>query len=234
MIISMNRVLVVAAHPDDEVLGCGATIKRLADEGSEVFVLILGEGSSCRYPFEKIKSSQSLKAIAQRQNFAEKALALLGVEKKIFGDLPCGRFDCIPVIDITKKIEACIDSFQPDTVFTHYACDANSDHRLVFDAVIAATRPIPGRNVKNVLSFEIPSSSEWRFIDTFQPNLFIDIEKYIDSKVSAFNFYAPTEEKSFPFPRCEEGLRTIAHYRGMQSGLFYAEAFQIIRAINSI
>jgi LmbE family N-acetylglucosaminyl deacetylase len=226
-----GRVLVVSAHPDDEVLGCGATIHKILSQGGQVCVLILGEGSTCRYATGLLSSAEARAAIAQRRGFADQALASLGVVNAVFGDLPCGRFDQVPLIDIGKQIEEQICQFQPDTVLTHFGQDANSDHRRAFNAVIAASRPVPGSPVRNVMSFETLSSTEWRFVETFQPNLFIDIDAHIDAKVKAFNFYFPTEGKEFPFPRCEEGLRLQARVRGMQVGLSHAEAFQIVRSV---
>lgn len=227
--MKMNRVLVIAAHPDDEILGCGATIHKILNLGAKVRVLILGEGSTCRWPSNLIDSDDAKKAITQRRMFAENAMAYLGVSEVIFEGLPCGRFDQVPIIDIGKLMEAQIADFKPDTVFTHHGSDANSDHRITFDATIAATRPTPNHCVKNVLSFEVVSSSEWRFIENLKPNLFIDIDQNIDAKVAAFNFYSLTEGREFPFPRSVEGLRIQAKLRGMQVGLLHAEAFQIVR-----
>jgi len=229
--VSLEKVLVVAAHPDDEVLGCGGTIRRTLREGGWVRVLVLGEGSSCRFPLGQIASSEAVAAITQRRRFAERALAALGVDEFRFGDLPCGRFDTQPIIDIGKTIEIEIADFKPDAVITHFGRDANSDHRHTFDAVLAATRPVPGSRVRTVMSFEIPSSTEWRFIDVFQPDCFIDIDMDIDAKVAAFDCYAATEGGAYPFPRSEEGLRTLARYRGMQAGLRHAEAFQTVRRV---
>lgn len=231
MNVTMNRVLVVVAHPDDEVLGCGATIHKIIRGGGVVRVLVLGEGSSCRYSKDMLGSEQVRTEISQRRQFADEALAVLGVVDAVFGDLPCGRFDTVPIIDIGKQIEAQIADFRPDTVITHFGGDANSDHRLTFNAVIAATRPVPRGVVKTVLSFETPSSTEWRFVDSFQPNFFVDISDLIGQKIKAFDCYAETEARPFPFPRCAEGLRTYAKFRGMQIGVGYAEAYQVVRAI---
>jgi LmbE family N-acetylglucosaminyl deacetylase len=231
MTTGMNKVLVVVAHPDDEVLGCGATIDKIVRSGGQVRVLVLGEGSSCRYPREMIDSEQIREDIAQRRRFADAALAVLGVSDAVFGDLPCGRFDTVPIIDIGKKIEAQITDFQPDTVITHFVGDANSDHRITLNAVIAATRPIPRGGVKTVLSFETPSSTEWRFVESFQPNFFVNVTAHIDQKIKAFDCYSETEGRPFPFPRCTEGLRTFAKFRGMQVGVDYAEAYHLVRTI---
>lgn len=230
--INMKRVLVVVAHPDDEVLGCGATIRKLVEAGALVRVLVVGEGSSCRFSSDQIDSDAVRTAIAHRRALADAAMEVLGVTDAWFGDFPCGRFDTVPVIEIGKLIETHIARFQPDTVVTHHGQDANSDHRITFNAVIAATRPVPGCCVRTVLSFETPSSTEWRFVNTFQPNVFIDVSNQIDIKVKAFNCYFETEGRAFPFPRCEEGLRTLAKYRGMQVGEEHAEAFVLVRSVS--
>jgi len=229
----MKEVLVVVAHPDDEVLGCGALIRKIICEGGNVKLIILGEGSSCRFSLDSIESKEVKQAIEQRRSFANQALDILGIKDVFFGDLACGRFDRIPIIDIGKLIERHINECCPDTVITHFGQDANSDHRITFNAVIAATRPIPGMPVKNVLSFETPSSTEWRFVETFKPNLFVDVEEYFQAKIDAFNCYFPTEGGEFPFPRSEIGLVTFARYRGMQAGLNCAEAFEIVRNVSS-
>jgi len=229
--IDMNRVLVVAAHPDDEVLGCGATIRKLVESGAEVRILILGEGSSCRYSTDQIRSNEVREAILQRRAFADQAIEVLGVTDAWFVEFPCGRFDTVPVIEIGKTIEFHIADFLPDTVITHHGQDTNSDHRITFNAVNTATRPVPGNCVRTVLAFETPSSTEWRFVDTFQPSLFVDVSNQIGSKISAFNCYFETEGRAFPFPRSPEGLTTLARLRGMQVGVEAAEAFVIVRTM---
>lgn len=232
--IDMKKVLVVVAHPDDEVLGCGGTIHKLLGQGAKVRVVVLGEGSSCRFSADQLGSELVKTTIKQRQSFAEEALATLGVSDYAFGDLPCGRFDTCPMIDIGKKIEAEIAEFDPDTVFTHSGGDTNSDHRITFNAMLIATRPVPGNNVRTLLSCEIPSSTEWRFVETFTPNFFVDLdESNLDAKVRAFDCYVATEGRPFPFPRCDVGLRTLAAYRGMQVGVNAAEAFQIVRSTST-
>ncbi len=229
--LDMRRVLVVVAHPDDEVLGCGATLRRLVTEGASVRVLILGEGSTCRFPREMLGTESVGRAIAERRAFAEQSFSILGIEDAVFGNLPCGRFDTVPIIDLGKTIEWHLADFRPDTVMTHFQHDANSDHRLTFSSVIAATRPIPGSSVRNVLSFETPSSTEWRFVDVFRPSLFVDVTDHIDTKIKAFECYMPTEGRPFPFPRSEIGLMTLVRYRGMQAGVCCAEAFEVVRSV---
>jgi LmbE family N-acetylglucosaminyl deacetylase len=226
-----KRVLAVVAHPDDEILGCGGTLHAVLRQGGLVRVLIMGEGSTCRFSLNEITSNEAKSKIEERTCFAKLAHKSLGLTDVVFENLVCGRFDAEPVIDIGKRIEKQISSFLPDTVITHWGMDANSDHRITFGAVLTATRPIVGGSVKNLLCFETPSSSEWRFHDSFRPNYFIDIGKDIDAKVAAFNFYAPSESKPFPYPRNEDSLRLLAKLRGMQIGIESAEAYEIVRCL---
>ena len=228
--MNIERALVIAAHPDDDVLGCGATMHRLALEGRQVRVVFLGEGSTCRFSREEIEAGLSQAAVDQRQRFAREALAVLGVTDFAFNDLPCGRFDTVPIIEIAALVEKEIADFQPDTVFTHFVNDVHNDHQLTFQAVLQSTRPTSNATVRNVLSFEVLSTTEWRFVDAFQPNYFVDAEDHVSVKAEALACYH-TETKSFPFPRSSEGVLALARMRGMQAGLRAAEAFMIVRSI---
>jgi LmbE family N-acetylglucosaminyl deacetylase len=223
----MKRVLVIAAHPDDEVLGCGATISKYSRQGVQFIVLFIAEGSSCRYADPVC--SESVAAIAARTQQAVNALSLLGVKDYHFNDLPCGRLDQVPIIEINKVIEQAICKFDPDTVLTHSAFDANNDHRIVFRATIMATRPGTQNRVTRLLSYEVLSSSEWAFGEAFSPTSFEQIEEQdLTKKWQALAAYE-TEVKAFPFPRSEHGVRTQAMSRGMQAGVPLAEAFYLIR-----
>lgn len=223
----MKRVLIVAAHPDDEVLGCGGLMARLRPRGVEFSCLFVGEGTTCR--FDSPDDPRSQKAIAERRLSAEKAMAHLGVQEYSFHDLPCGRFDQVPIITINKTIEAAIRQFDPDTVLTHSPNDANNDHRLTFDATIMATRPGAQNFVERLLSFEILSSSEWSFHSSFAPSTFYELDEAdLEKKWEALALYE-SEVRRFPFPRSREGLRTLAMMRGMQSGVALAEAYQLVR-----
>lgn len=223
----MNRVLVIAAHPDDEVLGCGATISKYSRQGVQFMVLFIAEGSSCRYADPVC--AESVAAIAARTQQAVNALSLLGVKDYYFNDLPCGRLDQVPIIEINKVIEQTIRKFDPDTVLTHSAFDANNDHRIVFRATIMATRPSTQNRVARLLSYEVLSSSEWAFGEAFSPTSFEQVEEQdLTNKWQALAAYE-TEVKAFPFPRSEHGVRTQAMSRGMQAGVPLAEAFYLIR-----
>lgn len=223
----MKRVLIIAAHPDDEVLGCGATIAKYSRMGTEFMVLFIAEGSSCRYGDPSC--SASITAIAERARMSTDALSILGVKDYYFNDLPCGRLDQEPIIEINKAIEKVIHKFRPDTVFTHSATDANNDHRIVFHATIMATRPVASNRVDRLLSYEVLSSSEWSFGETFSANVFEQInEQDLTLKWRALAAYE-TEVQAFPFPRSEKGVRARAMSRGMQAGVSLAEAFCLIR-----
>ena len=225
----MDKVLIIASHPDDEVLGCGGLISKQKKRGSDVRILFLGEGSSCR--FDNIEDKEAIAAIKYRQTCAKKALEFLGIKEYYFNDLPCGRFDTIPIIEINKLIEKKIEEFRPDSVFTHSLNDANSDHRITFQSTLMSTRPGALNSVKSVFSYEVLSSSEWNFSSSFLPNYFLELEEDdLTTKIEAMKFY-DTETKPYPFPRSSEGIKTQAMMRGMQGGFKLAEAFQLIRKL---
>jgi LmbE family N-acetylglucosaminyl deacetylase len=223
----MKRVLVIAAHPDDESLGCGATIAKYSRQGVQFMALFIAEGSSCRYADPACPDS--IAAIANRTRQAINALTLLGVDNYQFSDLPCGRLDQVPILEINKIIEQAIRKFDPDTVLTHSAIDANNDHRIVCRATIMATRPGAQNRVARLLSFEVLSSSEWAFGEAFVPTSFERIdERDLILKWQAMTAYE-SEVKAYPFPRSEEAVRALAMYRGVQNGVPLAEAFHLIR-----
>lgn len=223
----MNRALVIAAHPDDEVLGCGGIISKYTRLGVEFMVLFIAEGSSCRYL--EPGCAESLVAISERTKQSIDALNILGITKYYFNDMPCGRLDQVPILEINKVIETVLCEFNPDTVFTHSLVDANNDHRIVNRATIMATRPVPGITVKRLLSYEVNSSTEWNFSDVFKPNIFEQIQEGdLNLKCQALNAYE-TEIKDYPFPRSAKAIEALAMMRGLQSGVPFAESFVLIR-----
>jgi LmbE family N-acetylglucosaminyl deacetylase len=223
----MKRILIIAAHPDDDVLGCGGLISKYNSKNVDFKILFIGEGSSCR--FENPSSKKAKLEIEKRNSSALKALQLLKVDDLEFNNLPCGRFDQIPIIEINKIIEKSIHEFMPDTVLTHSLDDANNDHKIVSNAVIMATRPGANNYVNTLMSYEILSSSEWSFSNIFKPNYFEELNQdQVDSKWHALSMYE-SEVKKYPFPRSKEGIETLAKYRGMQAGVKFAEAYHIIR-----
>lgn len=223
----MKRVLIISAHPDDEVLGCGGLISKYKSRDVIFKVVFIGEGSTCRYEIPNSKDAQM--AVQDRNNSAVNALKFLGVEEIEFNNLPCGRLDQSPILLINKIIEKSISEFEPDTVFTHSRGDANNDHKIVFDATIMATRPGAKNHVNSLMSYEVLSSSEWSYINVFNPNYFEELsENEVESKWQALSLY-DSEIKNYPFPRSYEGIKTQAMMRGMQSGFVFAEAFHLIR-----
>ena len=180
--------------------------------------------------FEDPECDESLMAIKERNSLAIKALKVLKIKDIEFNNLPCGRFDQTPIIVINKIIEKSIKSFVPDTVLTHSPYDANNDHKIVFNATIMATRPGALNHVKRLMSYEVLSTSEWAYIETFKPNHFEELaEEDVDSKWQALSCYE-SEIKSYPFPRSIDGIKSLSMMRGMQSGFKFAEAFYLIRS----
>ena len=223
--LHFGKTLVVAAHPDDEVLGCGGLIANLINQGEQVRVVFIAEGTSCRYEALNKKVQEE---IDYRNQCSIEALRSLGVSSHNFYNLPCGRLDKEPMIEIAKIIENEISDFIPTTVLTHSSNDVHNDHKITFRAVLQATRPV-GKIVKNLLSFEILSSTEWNYLEAFKPNIFIDITSTINAKINAMHCYS-TEQPKYPHPRSDKGIKSLASMRGSQSGVEYAEGFKIIRS----
>lgn len=225
----MERVLVIAAHPDDEVLGCGGTIPLLAEK-AEVYIVILGEGMSSRYDQREATSRGELERL---RDDAARAAQLLGARWVQFGGLADNRFDELSLLDVVKVVEGWVNEVQPSTVYTHHPGDLNIDHLVTFRAVLTATRPMRGCPVRELYTFEVPSSTEWAFQrlePAFRPNVFRDISATIETKLKAMHQYT-TEERAFPHPRSPEALRAIAQRWGSVVGTDYAEAFELIRSV---
>jgi LmbE family N-acetylglucosaminyl deacetylase len=224
-----RSILVVAAHPDDEVLGCGGTLAKLAAQGSTINVAFMSDGVSSRRGDAALHEMQ-LKA---RRTAARQAAVILGVNEVTFGEFPDNRMDSIALIDITRAVEDAITKCTPDTVFTHYGADLNIDHRRVHEAVVTACRPQAGHPVRTVLCFEIPSSTEWQVpgsAPAFAPNWFEDIAGTMDVKLAALQAYAE-ELRGWPHPRSIQGVEDLARWRGATIGARAAEAFVLARHI---
>ena len=227
----MDSVLVVAAHPDDEVLGCGGTIARHADAGDHVQVLIVAEGATSRQlQRDRDRATDELSALAQA---AQQAGAILGAQSVELLDLPDNRLDSLDRLDLIKQIEERIACHQPQVVYVHHAGDVNVDHRRLHEAVVTACRPTPGQPVRRLLSFEVPSSTEWQppgSAPPFQPNWFVDISAQWPRKREALVAYA-SEMRPWPHARSLEALKHMASWRGAQVGVEAAEAFCLLRQL---
>ena len=230
MNLKKQRILIIAAHPDDDLLGCGGTIIRSIENNSKIKILFLGEGVSSRFNLGDEYSKQSIKQKKIRNLECINSLKILGVKDYIFQDRLCTRFDELPLLNIVKSIENVIEQFNPTIIFTHNPYEVNVDHTITHKAVEVATRPIKNSSLKNIYSFEIICSSNWSFNKKFIPTTYVDISKQIKKKLKAWSCYK-NETNPFPFPRSSEGLTTLAKYRGMQSFLKYAEAFKLEREI---
>jgi LmbE family N-acetylglucosaminyl deacetylase len=226
-----DAVAVIAAHPDDEVLGCGGTIARLAKDGRPVHILLLADGVSSRGDAEIAETVPE--DLVVRNKAAERACKILGCQSVQNLGLPDNRLDSLDLLHVVKVVENFIQKYRPSTVFTHHAGDVNIDHRVVHDAVIAACRPLPGHCVEELLFFEVPSSTEWRPPGSgpvFDPNWFVDIADVLDVKLKALDAYMD-EMRPFPHPRSLVAVEALARWRGASAGFEAAEAFILGRKL---
>lgn len=214
-----NTVLVIGAHPDDEVLGAGGAIAKHVDVGDEVNILIVSEGTTHQYDDERI--------IEQKREDSRQCARRLGANEVYFGDLPDMRLGDIDHIKVNSVIEDVCKQVKPDIVYTHSRREVNQDHIAVHDSTLVATRP--GSNISTILTYETPSSTDFSpSVEGFEPDLFVNIDDYIERKIKAFESYE-TEIREFPHPRSAEALRAIARARGVAGGMEFAEVFEILR-----
>ncbi len=219
-----HSVLVVAAHPDDEVLGAGGTLARHGRDGDEVHVIFLADGVGAR-------GTRSEGELSARKDSARMAADLLGLASLHFLDRPDNRLDTVPLLDIVQEIEARMEEVRRAPVYTHHGGDLNVDHRIAHQATLTACRPLPGASVKAIYAFEVPSSSEWsspQIGGAFEPRRLVGID--INLKLQALNCY-DQELRNFPHPRSVEAVAALARWRGANAGLEAAEAFDVIREI---
>ena len=223
-----KKILVIAAHPDDEVLGAGGVIKKHAKNGDSVYCLILGRGVESRFSGESEKSNWQEKA---RNKESLDAVQVLGIKEIFFEDFPDQRFDAVDFLEIVKKVEIYISRICPDIIYTHYGNDLNLDHKIVFQAVATACRPCNENCPKEIYCFEVLSSTEWQLGgEKFEPNVYVDIKEEIGDKVRAMESYR-SELRNWPHSRSVEGVKTLAKYRGIESGVRFAEAFKLVRMV---
>lgn len=208
------KILVVAAHPDDEVLGCGGTILKQVENSQEVFVCIITNGKSLGFDDEELE---------RRRNEALDASSFLGVKETFFLDFPSTKLDTVPIFDLINRLKEIIDSIKPDVIYTHFYKDLMQDHAVTSNATLIACKS--AECIKEIYLYEVPSSSGFNFGELeFKPNVFVDISQYIDKKIKALNIYK-SEIMEYPNPRSDEGLRIYAEFRGLMSKSRLAEAF---------
>lgn len=225
--MAKDTILIVAAHPDDEILGCGGTIAKLSNT-YDIYSLVLGEGITSRdSKRHRSKRNSELSTLHQQMKRANK---ILGIKQVFSTDLPDNRFDSVALLDITKHIEKMVDKLSPRIIYTHFGHDLNIDHQITYQAVLTATRPLPGQIVKEVYAFETVSSTEFNFPLSFSPDTFSDITPYLDQKIKALAEYKG-EMRPSPHPRSLEFVETVAGYWGTRVGLPAAEAFQTVRKL---
>jgi LmbE family N-acetylglucosaminyl deacetylase len=219
-----KNFLIVAPHPDDEVLGCGGIIKRYSEEGNNVFILIVTRGTARLFSDERIIKGRSQ---------ALQAHALLGVKETFFFDYPAPELDLVSQAKISESISELINKLGIERLFIPHRGDIHHDHYIVFNAALVSARPFGNYTVKAVYSYETLSETEWAAPfpdDTFIPDHFINIEKYLSYKLKAMACYSG-QIRSFPNPRSLEVIEALAKVRGSTVGFKMAEAFMTIRTI---
>ena len=232
------KVLIVVAHPDDEVLGMGGTILKHSKNGDSVTIAYLTTGITSRrssdynnsssYKLSRADSLKMKKQILELQTDAKNASKILGVKKNVFYDFPDNELDTVPLLKLIKTIENLIIKEKPDRIYTSHYKDLNVDHKIVFEATLTACRPFSFPNVKDIFTFEIFSSTEWTFSYDYKPNYFVNIEKELESKIKAMEVYK-NEIREFPHPRSLENIKISSQRWGTVCGFKSAESFELIR-----
>lgn len=225
----MKNILVVAAHPDDELLGLGGTIRRLTNDGAVANAVILAEGITSR---GDTRDEADKNILIELQHDAKAAANEVGYKNIEFCGCPDNRMDEMALLDVIKIVSKYVEKYQPDTIFTHFHGDLNIDHQMVNEAVLTACRPVDENPVKRIYAFETASSTEWnyRYAEPFTPNVYFDITDTVDAKIKGMAYYE-SEKRESPHPRSSEALRALAEYRGSNVGVKYAEAFMLLREV---
>jgi len=223
--MSSKRILVIAAHADDEVLGAGGTIARHVAEGDVVHLILMADGVRSR-------ANASEADLARRLNASECAQTILGISTYHCLGLQDNRMDSVPLLDIVQMLEKVMEEIQPSVIYTHHFGDLNIDHRLTHTAVMTACRPRPKLFVREIYGFEVLSSTEWGtpHESPFLPTFFVDISKYLRTKIKALKSYMD-EMRDAPHSRSIEHVKSLARHRGYSIGVDNAEAFAVYRII---
>jgi len=228
---SKTVVAVIAAHPDDEILGCGGTIARHVQSGDKVFVMIMAEGVTSRdRSRDRGGRVEVLSALAES---AQEANRIVGTTLLTLENYPDNRMDSLDRLDVIKLVEEFLKTHRPSIVYTHHAGDVNIDHRCIHEAVVTACRPMPGTEIATLLFFEVASSTEWQVpgsAPSFCPNWFVDVSEQLEKKLNALGAYS-SEMRPWPHARSIEALEHLARWRGATIGVDAAEAFILGRHI---
>tara|TARA_Y100001973_G_C5208104_1_gene343175 strand:+ start:8897 stop:9550 length:654 start_codon:yes stop_codon:yes gene_type:complete len=214
---SKKNILVLAAHPDDETLGCGATIAKLADEGNNVNLLTFTDGVGSRGDD------------GDRNDILGVVQNILGLSSYSYGSFPDNKMDSIPLLDICKFIEENVD-YKPDIIFTHHPDCLNIDHRTVYQATLTAFRPQMGDDVK-IYSYYVPSSTDYNPLKNFVGNVYHNVVDYKDIKLECLKKCYNEEMREYPHTRSYENIENLMKVWGSEVGLKYAEKFQLIREV---
>jgi len=223
----MSRtVLVVAAHTDDEALGCGGTIAKHVAQGDNVYAVFLADGVTSR-------PDASEQELSKRNAAATSAHKILGIKQSFMLGFPDNRMDTVPLLDIVQELERVVDDVQPQIVYTHHYGDLNIDHRTTHQAALTACRPVPGSSVREIYAFEVLSATEWNTpgVNSFSPNVFVDISDYIRTKMESLAAYK-LEMRQEPHSRSLANVRRVAEFRGSSVGVEAAEAFCLVRSLS--
>ena len=221
-----KKILIVAAHPDDEVLGCGGTIAKHVLNKDFVHLAFMSDGVSSRSNFSKLKLKSRLKA-------SKLAQSILGISSAYYFNFPDNKMDTIPLLNIVQKLEPIIKKLKPEIVYTHHYNDLNVDHKITYAAVMTACRPLPKLSVREIYGFEILSSTEWPSVQQlqFKPNFFVDITQHNSTKMKALKAYKE-EMRARPHSRSIKHMEVISKHRGYSVGVEMAEAFEIYRIVS--
>ncbi|MDA9672736.1 PIG-L family deacetylase [Alphaproteobacteria bacterium] len=220
-----DTVLVIAAHPDDEVLGCGGAIARHVQGGDSVYVAFLSDGVAARQGAEIVEDAR------KRAEYANEASRILGVKQTFQLPFPDNKMDSVPLLDIIQELQPIFEDVDPNIIYTHFYKDLNVDHRITYQATMTIARALPNSKVSKILCFEVFSSTEWaNEHERFSPTAYVSIEDTFQTKLEALKAY-DEEMRDFPHPRSYRAIKALAEYRGAMSGLHKAEAFEVARLI---
>lgn len=228
----MSKILIVAAHPDDEILGCAGTMAKKISEGHKVFSIILSRGVAARFDAQAARGGKAANILQDLGQSVSNVASHMKFSDSWLYDFPDNKFDSVPLLDIIKIIEGVKEEIEPDEVYTHFCDDLNIDHSITFRAVLTACRPMPNETVKKIYSFEICSSTEWTYNSKsmFSPNRFVDVGGFMGVKMDALDIYK-SELRNYPHPRSPEAVQILAQQRGVSVGVRFAEAFEVVREI---